>query len=175
MAINSKEERLKAAQIVRDAGGKIVGRTKLQKVAYLLQLAGFGDDFAFEYRHYGPFSEGLANAIHIADAFGLVSETEYVTDWGGRYSIFIATAQLGARKVDARSAFAETAAQMDSVELELAATAAFLSAVEGVAKPWEETARRKPEKAHEGRIDKAKEAYRRLLQLNTLKPLPAIA
>jgi hypothetical protein len=30
----------KAAEIVRDAGGRIVGRTKLQKIAYLLELSG---------------------------------------------------------------------------------------------------------------------------------------
>lgn len=174
MATN-KRERQKAAEIVRDAGGKIVGRTKLQKVAYLLQLAGFGDDFAFEYRHYGPYSEDLTNAIRIADVFGFVSETEHVANWGGHYSIFTVSDQVGPRETGPRSVFAETAAQMDSVELELAATAAFLSAVEGVAEPWEETARRKPEKARDGRIEKAKEAYRRLLALETNRPLPKIA
>ncbi len=171
---NEKRERQKAAEIVRDAGGKIVGRTKLQKVAYLLQLAGFGDDFAFEYRHYGPYSEDLANAIRVADAFGLVSETEHVANWGGQYSIFTATEQAGDRALGSRSKFAEAAAEIDSVELELAATAAFLRAVEGVPDPWEETARRKPEKVRDGRIDKAKEAYRRLLALETVKPLPSI-
>jgi uncharacterized protein YwgA len=59
----------KAAEIVRDAGGRIVGRTKLQKVAYLLELAGLGDGFQFEYRHYGPYSEDLAGAIQMANAF----------------------------------------------------------------------------------------------------------
>ena len=35
----------KAAAIVRDAGGRIVGRTKLQKIAYLLELSGLGEGF----------------------------------------------------------------------------------------------------------------------------------
>ena len=43
-----------------------MGRTRLQKVAYLTQLAGFAGDFPFEYRHYGPYSEELAEATEIA-------------------------------------------------------------------------------------------------------------
>jgi hypothetical protein len=30
----------KVADIIRDAGGKIVGRTRLQKIGYLLELLG---------------------------------------------------------------------------------------------------------------------------------------
>jgi len=169
-----RRDREKAAEIVRDAGGQIVGRTKLQKVAYLLELAGFGDGFDFEYRHYGPFSEDLANAIRLADAFGLVTEMERVANWGGFYSIYSATADAGARIEGPRSTFCERAAKIDSVELELAATAAFLNVTEGCEDPWEETARRKPEKVGGNRIEKAKEAYRSLLALKTAKPLPKI-
>ncbi len=46
--------RRETAEIVRDVGGRIVGRTRLQKIAYLLELAGFGVGFRFEYRHFGP-------------------------------------------------------------------------------------------------------------------------
>ena len=52
----------KVADIIRDAGGKVVGRTRLQKLGYLLELSGLGDGFSFEYRHYGPYSEELAAA-----------------------------------------------------------------------------------------------------------------
>jgi len=78
----------RAAEIVREAGGQLIGRTRLQKVTYLMQLAGFSDDFPFEYRHYGPFSEDLANAMEIASGMGLVAEEERRTDWGGWYSIY---------------------------------------------------------------------------------------
>jgi len=61
----------------------------------------------------------------------------------------------------------------DAVELELAATAAFL-AIEGIPDPWGETARRKPEKAEGGRLLKAKQLYSRLRQISTLKDLPNI-
>ena len=35
----------RAAEIVRDAGGHIVGRTRLQKIAYILEAAGLGGGF----------------------------------------------------------------------------------------------------------------------------------
>jgi uncharacterized protein YwgA len=164
-----------AAEIVRDAGGRIVGRTKLQKIAYLLQLAGFQAGFDFEYRHYGPYSEDLASAIRLADAFGLVTETERLANWGGHYSIYQATEKLGSQRPGPQACFCEHAVKLGPVELELAATAAFLNAVEGYEDPWEETARRKPEKASGGRLDKAKEAYKRLMALNMPRPLPPIA
>ena len=46
--------------IVRDAGGEVTGRTRLQKIAYLLEVVGFGNGFQFSYKHYGPYSEGVA-------------------------------------------------------------------------------------------------------------------
>ena len=52
-----------AARIVSDAGGSLIGRTRLQKIAYLLELSGTGAGFPFEYRHYGPYSEKLATAL----------------------------------------------------------------------------------------------------------------
>src|ERR1700722_6011758 len=83
-----KSEADMAAKIIRDAGGQVVGKTRLQKMAYLLELAGLGSDFPFEYRHYGPFSEKLANAVSLARTWDLITEEEHVANWGGSYSIF---------------------------------------------------------------------------------------
>lgn len=162
----------KAAAIVRDAGGRIVGRTRLQKTAYFLHLAGFEDEFAFSYGHYGPYSEDLADAISVADAFGLVEETRTQADWGGFYSIYTATTAEGQRTNDDRAVFAERVSRFDAVELELAATAAYLSDVNKCGTPWEETAKLKPSKA--GSISGAKGIYREILKLKTPKPLPKI-
>jgi len=170
-----KRERERVAELVRDAGGQIVGRTKLQKVAYLLELTGQGDGFEFEYRHYGPYSEALSDAVRVANAFGLVEEEERVAQWGGRYSIYKVTQKSTDVSDSERTQFASTAASIGSVELELAATAAYLSSVEHILDPWQETMRRKPEKAADGRLEKAKDAYRKLLELKTPKPLPQIA
>jgi uncharacterized protein YwgA len=170
----AKSEWEDAADIVRDVGGRIVGRTKLQKVAYLLELAGLGAGFQFEYRHYGPYSEELAEAIRFADVFGLIEEDERRTDWGGMYSIYSATKLSGERASGLRAAFAEAAAQIGAVELELAATAAYLRSVERSANPWEDTKSLKPEKATYHRLQAAKKAYEVLRRFPVPTPLPDI-
>ena len=85
---DSCDPHLVAAAIVRDAGGEIVGRTRFQKVAYLMQLAGLFNNLRFEYHHYGPFSEDIAAGIEIASASGTLTEVERQGGWGGRYSIY---------------------------------------------------------------------------------------
>ena len=133
----------KAAAIVRDAGGQLVGRTRLQKVVYLAQLAGFAEDFPFEYRHYGPYSEELADAMDIAAGLRLVQEEEKESDWGGWYSIYrIEPANSLGGPADAdRADFVSAAAKVGAIQLELAATAAFLYDDEGIGRnregdPW---------------------------------------
>lgn len=172
--LNHNPDWEKAAAIVSDAGGRIVGRTRLQKVAFLLELAGLGEGFPFEYRHYGPYSEALAESIRAALAFDLVQERELPTSWGGMYSIYDAPQRPGYAGDASRMQFAQVAAKIDSIELELAATAAFIAVVERNEHPWEETARRKPEKIEGGRLDKAKIAYQTLRSIQTPTPLPAI-
>jgi hypothetical protein len=175
----SRDAHLRAARVVRDAGGVLVGRTRLQKVAYLTQLAGFPEGFEFEYRHYGPFSEDLASAIEIASGLGLIEEEERRAEWGGRYSIYKSTDSTPPSADSSRSQFITAAAQIGAVELELAATAAFLYANEGIGRarpgdPWAETARRKPDKAGDGRLERAKAAYKKLQGLATPSRLPPI-
>lgn len=171
---DGKPGRQEAAAIVRDAGGEIVGRTRLQKTAYLLELAGLGAGFPFEYRFYGPFSEELADSINLASAFDLVHEEEKRASWGGFYSVYSFRGDSDVSADEQRKSFAKAVARISAVELELLATAAFLAAEEGIDDPWEETRRRKPEKAADGRIKKAKVSYRNLLKLETPKLLPAI-
>lgn len=167
-----------AARIVQDAGGELVGRTRLQKIAYLLTLAGFSDDFSFEYRHYGPFSDELAQAMEVAAILGPVREEERTADWGGRYSVYTLIENVG-ESDGARAQFVQRAKSINAVELELAATAAYLFAAEGFdaknkGNPWHETRRRKPSKAAEGRLERAAEAYEALRHSSTKSPLPQL-
>jgi uncharacterized protein YwgA len=169
----TRNPHLIAKRVINDAGGELVGRTRLQKVVYLLQLAGFSNDFPFEYRHYGPFSEDLARGMEIATAFGDIDEKEKVADWGGRYSVYSIPAPEPSDDAE-RSAFVRRAKAIGAIELELAATAAFLATEEGVSDPWAETRRRKPEKASNGRLEKARQEYAKLRQEtgNRLPTLP---
>ncbi|MFA5122956.1 hypothetical protein [Zavarzinia sp.] len=160
--------------IVSDAGGQIVGRTRLQKIAFFLEQAGFGAGFQFRYKHYGPYSEQLAQATQLASIMRFITEKEGSATWGGSYSIFsTSTPPDGSPMSTRRRSFLDEMVKADAVELELAATAAFL-AIEGIPDPWGETARRKPEKAEGGRLLKAKQLYSRLRQISTLKDLPNI-
>jgi uncharacterized protein len=171
MQENRKHDVDKLAEIIRDAGGRVVGRTKLQKIAYLLELTGLGEGFSFEYRHYGPYSEQLATAASLGKMVSKIQEEEHVTSWGGFYSVY--SVNLKGDLTSLRSEFARKAVQADSIELELAATAAFLAAKE-TKDPWAETARRKPEKAENGRLENAKRFYAQLREIKTPKALPAI-
>ena len=169
---NQKRDYERVVQIVSDAGGRVVGRTKLQKIAYLLEATGLGDGFSFEYRHYGPYSDELSLAARSAKLLGVLEEEECTTNWGGFYSVY--TASVGASGNSARSQLAKVAVSADAIELELAATAAFL-AREGNIDPWGETARRKPEKATDVRVAGAKKLYERLELVQTPNGLPTIA
>lgn len=161
-----------AAAIVRDAGGRIVGRTRLQKIAFFFEEAGVGAGFPFRYKHYGPYSEQLTTATHHAIAKRLISEKESIASWGGHYSIFSTEAPPDVADC-ARVLLAKEMAEADAVELELAATAAYL-AKELFTDPWAETARRKPDKADGGRLEGAKKLYSRLQKVATPRLLPAI-
>jgi hypothetical protein len=159
--------------MIRDAGGKIVGRTRLQKLAYFLELAGLGEGFAFEYRHYGPYSEDLASAAQLADFLGYLDEAETPTNWGGFYSVYTTEDRVPVSADHARLQIAKRGAMADPIELELAATAAFFAA-QGHTDPWGETAKRKPEKATESRLSNAKLLYKSLQSVKAPKSLPDI-
>ena len=170
----SNANALKIAGIVRDAGGRVIGRTRLQKIAYLLFVTGLETDLQFAYKHYGPFSGELAIAARDAGLLGLLRETEEPASWGGTYSTYAVTAQPDPDVPPARLRLAAEAAAADAVELELAATAVFL-AKEGHSDPWAETTRRKPQKAENGRIDRAKDLFLRLSEISTPVAWPSMS
>ena len=161
----------KIAAIIRDAGGRVVGRTRLQKIAYLLTEVGLETGFSFVYKHYGPYSEDVATATRHGHLLGHLQESEQIANWGGSYSIYTVSSPGSEQTPTARRELAELAANSDAIELELAATAVFL-AKDGFHDPWGETARRKPEKAENGRIEQAKELLERLRTIKTPTALP---
>lgn len=165
----AKDLRERAKQIVSDAGGEVVGRTRIQKMAYLLELAGEGSGFKFAYKHYGPYSQPLADSLQIASLFDEVKEEKRQTEWGTKYSIY--TADPNNNVSGARQSIISLAKSANAVELELAATAAFLS-TEGFDDPWEETVRRKPEKSD--KLEGAKELYSKLREIKAHSPWPDI-
>ena len=157
-----KDDVEKIVDIIRDAGGKLVGRTRLQKTACLLELAGQGEGFHFDYHHYGPYSEELAHAAVLASAMNRIHEEEHRAEWGGRYSVYTSSEHNAPSASEpVRGALIHKAATANAITLELATTAAYL-AHEGEDDPWGETARRKPDKAEDGRLENAKQLYQEL-------------
>lgn len=147
------------ASVLKDAGGELIGRTRLQKLLYFLREAGMGPDLSFEYRHYGPYSEEAVFAAKEAKYEGLIEEEERVANWGGPYSVYRLLQDVEGSPE--RAEFVRIARDADAVQLELAATALFL-AKGGEGSPWEEAERRKPEKASGGGLGRSKALYSKL-------------
>ena len=149
------------ASLIAASGGRVVGRTRLQKMVCMLGLAGFEVGFDFSYHHHGPYSEDLSFAVSDADALGLVRETQCRTDWGGWFSTFETDEIPIDDNFDPARPLLEIMRDAHSVVLELAVTAAFLVSC-GERDPWGEVQRRKSQKATPFRISEAKSLYSEL-------------
>lgn len=156
-----REERV--AAVIDAAGGKVIGRVRMQKIFYLLDQLGFDSGFDFEYHHYGPYSRDLDNAIGDAKAFDLIKEeTQNRANDGVRYSIFKLSEGFGGKDEVFEKMPRENVQQQlklfDEVSitvLELAATIRWLVADEAVSDWRAEIVRRKGVKTENGRLEKA--------------------
>lgn len=66
----------KINQLLTAAGGKVIGRKKFHKLAYLCQEAGtdLGQSFVFHY--YGVYSPSLADDLSLAERWKEITETQ---------------------------------------------------------------------------------------------------
>ena len=70
-------ERLdKLSQIIRAAGGEILGKTKFQKIVFLAQEKGYYLGYDYNYYHYGVFSPDLEADIHLGEDFEYFKQEE---------------------------------------------------------------------------------------------------
>ncbi len=148
--------------LVALSGGEVVGRTRLQKEAYLLDRCGANLQIPFTYHHYGPYSFELANGWTDAAAEDRITITENPGRHGVPYSTFKLNASpsedpdsLGdLMSEDARDKL-EKMRQASDIVLELAATIAFLWQRGYGERAVEEVRLRKPLKARGERVEKA--------------------
>jgi uncharacterized protein len=141
--------------IISTNGGRLVGKTRLQKSDYILEAAGLGYGFEFSYHYYGPYSEDLAVAAADAEALGLIEVTSEVSQIGSSYAIYVAQGvpyEMNTRRREILNILNGYGA----ITLELAATAHFLAQNGYREDPWGETRRRKSVKASPDRIANAK-------------------
>lgn len=160
------------AKIVAAAGGELVGRTRLQKTCCLLDMAGLIEGFDFTYHLHGPYSETLSVAASDAVALGLVEEFSKTASWGGVYSVYRVQSDSDEALPEGFAKIVRASAEVDSVVLELAVTAAFLSKNDH-ANPWEEVARRKAAKVSPDRVAGAKKLLAQLAEIEVPTPIPA--
>ena len=163
---NEPEDRV--ADIVAAAGGRLVSRVRLQKVAYLLDKLGAKSGFSFAYHHYGPYSRELDNAVLDAEAFDKIRESfERRQSDGARYSVFEAITGNGLHDysyldTDRLRERAKELSAASVTVLELAATANWLLEEERVADWKTEIVRRKGTKTKNGRLGEAVQLLSRL-------------
>jgi uncharacterized protein len=147
--------------IVAAAGGKLIGRVRLQKTVYLLDRLGLNSDFEYDYHHYGPYSRDLDNATADAKAFNLIEEEfDHRARDGAMYSIFRLKGEakkeaFGNLKPGRAEELVNLFTRTNVTVLELAATVDWLWREEGYADWRREITRRKGVKVQSGRLEKA--------------------
>ena len=148
--------------IIRLSGGEVVGKTRLQKMAYLLEAKGVGfGNINFDYHSYGPFSAELAFAADDAESLGYIETEERSGFHEIPYTVFKATEKEpeidDGAETETRKAAIEVMGNYTALELELAATAVYLKKNGYLDGCWEEVQKRKPLKATSERIERAKQ------------------
>jgi len=149
------------ARIVHLNGGQLVGKTRLQKSAYFLEAKGLGFGIDFSYYRYGPYSEDLANFADDAKNSGLIDIEWKTSSDGAKYAVFrsLLTGFIEDQSDTKRRRVLEILEHYSAVEVELAATAHFLSKNGYATAPWEETKRRKSSKADTERLNRARQLF----------------
>jgi uncharacterized protein len=146
-----------AVAIVALNGGELVGRTRMQKAAFLLEQSGMRSGLEFAYHHFGPFSADLARGWDNAAFDDRLTMTERPGFREMPYTVFMTDEppppHLGALPRDRAAALLASMNAHSDVVLELAATMVFLRG--RVADPIEEVRIRKPHKATPKRLDEA--------------------
>lgn len=142
------------------AGGELVGRIRMQKVVYLLDQLGLASGAAFEYHHYGPYSEEVSDAIADAKFWGNLNEVvNFRVADGAPYSTFKTSAEepdsLGELSTENARSYLKKFAEYSSTVLELAATVHWLAFVEKVPDWRAEIEVRKAGKTGNGRLQQA--------------------
>lgn len=162
-----------AAIIASATNGKVIGRTRLQKLICLLDLANEGiNEYKFSYFRYGPYCDELADDMIAACAFEYVKETIDKTESGRNYSIYEASQDVAHQNItETKKQIIDlcTDEKTKAINLELAVTAAWL-AKNGETNPWKKVEEVKWRK--KGRVPQAKKLYKEFQKIN--KELPEI-
>ena len=150
-----------AVHLIQLSGGEVVGQTRLQKEAYLLDRCGAAFGLPFTYHYYGPYSFELAYGWEDALAEGRIEIEEQLGRYSIPYSIFKLKEpcsdpdNLGNLPADDARARLEKMEAVSEIVLELAASIIYLKEEGYGEPPIKELKTRKPLKATDELIKKA--------------------
>lgn len=146
--------------IVALNGGVLVGRTRLQKSIYLLQEMLLAEGYDFDYYHFGPYSDALAEDVRFAEFFGELESEPLPGAHSVPYTKFKTTAKLPKFMDENKAKSIKDALcklqHHEALLLELAATWRFLETHGYPETAKEEVTIRKPNKATPDRLTRAK-------------------
>lgn len=153
--------------LIRLNGGEIVGKTRLQKITYLLEAKGLGSGLLdFDYHNYGPFSAELAFAADDAESLGYIKTEDRPGFHEVPYTVFTSKDKAPTFEedsdTDARRDALQQMSDYSALVLELAATAVYLKKNGYPDRHWDEVKRRKPLKATPERLEQAKRLVAKL-------------
>ena len=156
-----------AAAVVEVAGGQIVGKTRLQKIAYLLEAMDLGCGLDFDYHNYGPFSADLAFAVDDAEALGYLKTEERKGYHAVRCTSYCSLPDApkfdeNDRRSERRDALKTMMEQRSAIVLELGATAVYLKRNGYADSVWDEVRKRKGVKSAKPYLDAAKDLVQSL-------------
>jgi uncharacterized protein len=148
--------------VVALSGGRLVGRTRMQKTIYLLDARGLNSGAAYYYYNFGPFSDDVADGISDSKFTGaLLEKTGNRQSDGSPFSIFETEKPaeqvigLGNLRAEEAKDLLQQLGAVSSTVLELASTIHWLVTVEKVADWRTELKRRKGAKTEGGRVNRA--------------------
>jgi len=153
-----KPERFRwlAAVVYAHPDHRLVGRTRLQKVMWLLQRLELPSDYDFRMHHYGPYSDGIQGDINLLNRMDFVQETPVRSQEGNSYSIFSSEEDAKMDEVEKYRDDIDRMSEEDPTILELAATYdAFRELGCNDQRALAEVHRKKGSKCDEGRMEKA--------------------
>jgi len=159
----SEDEKL-VRDVLAAADGRIIGRIRIQKIFYLLEQLGLSSRFRFSYHYFGPYSGELALAIERAKILDKSVKEDLVPfdGEGGFYSVYELAAeqqipeQVGEIPSERARELISRMKRETSVVIELAATIHWLRKKEKIADWCHELKLRKPTKAQDPQIQRAR-------------------
>ena len=154
-------------QIIALAGGTVVGRTRLQKMVYLLDQCGLNSGCRYDYHHFGPFSSQIAEAAEDACELKLLRYEEKPGFHAVPYGVYQVAKQIevpgeiGSLPRGVVEGKLDIMRKYTAIDLELAATLKYLLNAE-VKNPIEALKALKSAKSTEERLRKAQELLKEM-------------